>query len=168
MKRYNYMNYNELKITKENLIPIEILSMAIGRNENLYKYIDKTYEQNLYKYNKCVYGNKISGEIYDNFYFKELNFKTEYYSRRAFCILSYGAERNLHELNVNIEQLIIKGWEYIEDVMKEKFSKDRNDEIDKLKQNISLKEEVIYYEPNYGGELEIPIGTEWGNYTRCN
>lgn len=162
------MNDNELKKIKEKLIPIEILSMAIGRNENLYKYIDKIYEQNLSKYNKCVYENKISGEMYANFYFKELNFKTEYYSRRAFCILLYGVERNFHEFNVNIEQLIIKGWEYIEDVMKEKFSKNRNDEISKLKQNISLEEEEIYYEPNYGGELEIPDGTEYGNYTRCN
>lgn len=118
----NKQNINDDKKEEKLIIPIEMLSMAIGRNKDLYKYIDDIYEKNQYEYYKTVFENGISEKIYNSVSFMELNFQAETYSRKAFCILWYGVEHDLAEFNVNVEQLLVKGWKYVHNYIKKKDS----------------------------------------------
>ena len=109
----------EIENNKEEMliIPIEMLARAIGRNKKIYSYIDDMYKKNQYNYYKNVCENEVMFELYNSKFFEELNFETQIYSKKVFCILCY--EYSLEETNY-VQNIIIKGWRYIYNFIKNK------------------------------------------------
>lgn len=105
---------------KKLMIPIEMLAIAIGKNRNLHKYINEIYEKRQYEFEKGVFESKVAEEMYNSIFFSELNFEIELCSKKVFAILWYGTQHNIEKTNVDIIQILIKGWRYIYNYIKKR------------------------------------------------
>lgn len=109
----NKITENSVKTNKLEPIPIAFLSRALGYNKKFHNEIDELYEINQVEFYNFVMQDTEAKKTYESRFFKEMDFVSEIYSKKVYCILFFSVINKKDDLFNRIIDMLICGWKSI-------------------------------------------------------